>query len=136
MPIFIVFNPKAGSARAAEAVRTRLEERPDVILCEPETPGDVTGCVAAALGCGCDTLVAAGGDGTVHAIVNALAPDFGRCRLAVLPLGTGNDLCRTLAVPEDALEALAVLDTGQERRLDVMQVETAGRSWYAVNSAS
>jgi diacylglycerol kinase (ATP) len=136
MPTFVVFNPKAGSAAAAEAVRARLEERPDVVLCQPEAPGDMAACVAEALRGGCDTLVAAGGDGTVHAVVNALAPDFARCRLAVLPLGTGNDLCRTLAVPEDAVAALEVLDSGRERRLDLMQMETAGRSWYAVNVAS
>jgi diacylglycerol kinase (ATP) len=133
MRTFVVFNPKAGSAHLVDAVRARLESRPGVTLCQPEAPGDVTGCVAAAVRGGCNTLVAAGGDGTVNAVVNALAPDFGRCRLAVLPLGTGNDLCRTLAIPEDALE---VLDAGRERRLDLMRVETAGRSWYAVNAAS
>jgi diacylglycerol kinase (ATP) len=139
MRTFVVFNPKAGPTRSAEAVRARLEARPGVTVCEPETPGGVSGCVAEAMHSSCDTLVAAGGDGTVHAVVNALAPDFDRCRLAVLPLGTGNDLCRTLALPEDALEALEALealDVGRERRLDLMRVETAGRSGYAVNLAS
>lgn len=136
MRTFVLFNPKAGSAEMASAVRERLEGRPGVAVCQPANPHDVTGCVTEAVRGGYDTLVAAGGDGTVHAVVNALAPDFGRCRLAVLPLGTGNDLCRTLAVPEDALEALAVLDAGRERRLDLMRVETGGRSWYAVNTAS
>jgi diacylglycerol kinase (ATP) len=136
MRTFVLFNPKAGPAELAAAVRARLEARPGVTVCQPAAPGDVAGCVAEAVRGGYETLVAAGGDGTVHAVVNALAPDFGRCRLAVLPLGTGNDLCRTLAVPEDALEALEALDAGRERRLDLMRVETGGRAWYAVNTAS
>ena len=80
--------------------------------------------------------MAAGGDGTVHAVVNGLAPDFGGARLAVLPLGTGNDLRRSLAIPDDPLAALDLLDSGRERLIDVIRVETPSRSLYAVNTAS
>src|SRR5690242_18538712 len=48
-------------------------------------------------------IVAAGGDGTVNTIVGAVA---GRdVPLAILPLGTANDLARALGLPLDALAA-------------------------------
>ena len=65
-----------------------------------------------------------------------MAPDFGRARLAVLPLGTGNDLRRTLAIPDDPAAALDLLDQGSVRRIDLFRVDTAGRTFYGVNTAS
>ena len=68
----------------------------------------------------------AGGDGTVHAAVNGLAPNFPDKPLAVLPLGTGNDLCRTLAVPLDPLAAVDLWKSGRRRTIDVIRVEGDG----------
>jgi diacylglycerol kinase (ATP) len=132
----VILNARAGSAEAATDLRADLASRPDIDVCEPTSAADVRACVARALEAGCDTVVAAGGDGTVHTVVNALAADLDRARLAVLPLGTGNDLCRTLAVPFDPLAALALLDTGSERRIDLVRVDTAGRSLWCANVAA
>jgi diacylglycerol kinase (ATP) len=136
MRILVVFNSKAGSARSAEALRKRLTERGNVTLVEPESPEETRLAAARAREEGYDLIVAAGGDGTVHAVVNGLAPDFGGARLAVLPLGTGNDLRRTLAIPEDPLEALSLLDGGAERLIDVFRVDTPTQSSFGVNTAS
>ena len=132
----VVFNHKAGSARTAAALRQQLAARGDVTLYEPDSPDDTRRRTARAKEEGFDLIVAAGGDGTIHAVVNGLAPDFGRARLAVLPLGTGNDLRRSLAIPDDPLAALDLLDAGRERLIDVIRVETPDRSLYAVNTAS
>jgi diacylglycerol kinase (ATP) len=135
MRTFVVFNPKAGSAKSAQALRNRLMERGNVTLVEPESPEETRLAAACAKQEGYDVIVAAGGDGTIHAVVNGLAPDFG-ARLAVLPLGTGNDLRRTLAIPEDPLEALNLLDGGAERLIDVFRVDTPSQSCFGVNTAS
>jgi diacylglycerol kinase (ATP) len=113
-----------------------LAGRRDVVVCAPRGPEQMAAVTAEALRDGCDTLVAAGGDGTIHAAVNALAPDFDRVCLGVLPLGTGNDFARTLALPTDPLEALAVALGGPERRLDVIRVETPTRTFWCVNVAA
>jgi diacylglycerol kinase (ATP) len=136
MRVYVVFNPKAGTAHLAGPLRARLTARAGVTWRECESAGAARRCAREALRDGYDCVVAAGGDGTVHAVVNGLAPDFGGARLAVLPLGTGNDLRRTLAVPDDPLEALAVLDAGRERRIDLIRVETSKQTCYAVNTAS
>jgi diacylglycerol kinase (ATP) len=132
----LILNAHAGLAEAADDVRAALAGRADVRVREPSSADEVRACVADALAAGCDTVVAAGGDGTVHTIVNALAADFDQARLAILPLGTGNDLCRTLAIPADPLAALALLDNGTEHRIDLVRAETAGRSLYCTNVAA
>jgi diacylglycerol kinase (ATP) len=132
----VILNASAGSAPSATDLKAELARRRDVSLCEPTSADEVRACVAGALKDGCDTVVAAGGDGTIQKVVNALAPDFGRARLAILPLGTGNDLARTLAIPPDPASALAVLDAGAERRIDLIRVEAGARSLYCVNAAA
>jgi diacylglycerol kinase (ATP) len=136
MRTFILFNPNAGSALQATALREALACRSDVTLREPGSKAETTALAAEAVRANYDLVVAAGGDGTIHATVNGLATDFGRARLGILPLGTGNDFRRTLAIPDDPLEALAVLTTGAERALDVIRVETANQSLYAINAAA
>ncbi|MEQ8846573.1 diacylglycerol kinase family protein [Botrimarina sp.] len=54
-------------------------------------------------------VVAAGGDGTVHAVINSLATLQEPPPLGLLPTGTANNFCRALGVPlllEDAAQAL------------------------------
>jgi diacylglycerol kinase (ATP) len=77
-----------------------------------------------------DAIVVAGGDGSVtrqipHAI--ALGVPIG-----VVPLGTFNDLARTLGVPLDVAGACAVIATGRTRTLDVARVNGA----YYLSEAS
>jgi diacylglycerol kinase (ATP) len=78
---------------------------------------------------GADLLIAAGGDGTVNEVANGVLNDGGawRGRLAVLPLGTGNDLAASLGVPEDPAAALEVALSGEPRAVDVGRVN--GR-WF------
>ncbi len=74
-----------------------------------------------------DVLVAAGGDGTVHEVVNGLLNQHvePRPRLAILPFGTGNDIARNLGILsiEDTLKALR---DGTVRRFDVIRVALQG----------
>jgi diacylglycerol kinase (ATP) len=73
-------------------------------------------------------LIVAGGDGTVHDVVNGL----GRAgfpegvTLGILPAGTGNDLAATLCIPEDPELAEDVIRQNRERRLDVGRVRSEG----------
>ncbi|MGN6102865.1 MAG: diacylglycerol/lipid kinase family protein [Devosia sp.] len=65
-------------------------------------------------------VCAAGGDGTVTAIANALRGS--EKVLAILPLGTVNALARDLAIPLDLHQWMASLETMQPRRIDVGEV--------------
>jgi len=68
-----------------------------------------------------DTIVAVGGDGTVHEVLNGIMtrPAETRPVLGVLPTGSGNDTRRTVGVPTDLTDAAMALATGGRRRFDV-----------------
>ncbi|MRR13051.1 diacylglycerol kinase family lipid kinase, partial [bacterium] len=70
---------------------------------------------------GYDVLVAVGGDGTVHEVLNGIMrkPEDQRPALGLIPTGSGNDTRRTLGVPTDVADALLALSTGQRKRFDV-----------------
>ena len=74
-------------------------------------------------------VVVAGGDGTVNSALAALIRT-GK-PLGIIPLGTANDLARTLGVPTDPAAAAAVILNGRKRRVDVGSVN--GR--YFLNAA-
>ncbi len=62
---------------------------------------------------GYDLVVAAGGDGTVHEVLNGLMrhPEATRPALGLLPTGSGNDTRRTLGVSTDLAQAALELAT-------------------------
>jgi len=70
---------------------------------------------------GCELVIAAGGDGTVHEVVNGLmqVPPNARPRLGIVPLGSGNDFAHTLGIPNNPAEALKRIYIGQPKRIDV-----------------
>ena len=70
---------------------------------------------------GYDVLVAVGGDGTVHEVLNGIMarPEGDRPVLGLIPTGSGNDTRRTVGVPEDIAEATLALISGRRRRFDI-----------------
>lgn len=81
-------------------------------------------------GRGYDTIVIGGGDGTLNAAADALL-DLGR-PLGILPLGTANDLARTLGLPQDPAAAARVIAAGHTRQIDLGRVNDR---WF-FNAAS
>ena len=67
-------------------------------------------------------VVAVGGDGTLNEVVNGFfhngAPIPTTSKLAMVPLGTGGDFRRTLRIPPDTRNAIAVITSGLARRID------------------
>lgn len=67
-----------------------------------------------------DLIVAAGGDGTIHEVVNGLAPLEHRPTLGIIPVGTTNDFARALGIPrEDILKAADTVLNGEARAIDI-----------------
>lgn len=136
----VLYNSNAGSAD--DDPIQALREVPGVELVVCEDPQDTIDAAAGAAHSGVDLVVAAGGDGTVHLTANGLmkagTSAATRPALGVLPMGTGNDLARTLALPLDAppIEALDGLRRAERRTLDVIRVshdDDEGETEYAIN---
>lgn len=50
------------------------------------------------------TLIAMGGDGTIHDLINGFK-DFENCSMGLIPLGTGNDFAECAHIPTDVKKA-------------------------------
>jgi len=110
-PVVLIANPAAGPGRkrgrlpALVAAARRL--LPGLEVWPTEGPGSAAALAQKAADGGFGTVLAAGGDGTIHETLQGLVGKS-TC-LAPLPLGTANVLCRELGlplVPEAALERL------------------------------
>ena len=125
--ILLIANPASGNRqgeqRLAEA-KSHLEALGHSVAAKlTKAPGhaaDLAGAVATRYG----IIAALGGDGTVNEVANglmAIGPSE-RPALAVLPVGTGNDVARTFGLAKfgTALDALA---NGSTRTLDVIRVQ-------------
>lgn len=67
-----------------------------------------------------DLVVLGGGDGTLSSAAPALIKTG--LPLGILPLGTANDLARTLGIPADIASAAQVIVEGKLRRIDLGEV--------------
>lgn len=117
----VIVNPMARHGETQKlipVIEQLLQNLPhDTVL--SDAPGHA--CTIAAEAAGYSLIVAAGGDGTVHEVLNGLMrhPAESRPALAVLPTGSGNDTCRTLGIPFDLTDAALHVATGVRRRFDV-----------------
>jgi diacylglycerol kinase (ATP) len=136
MKPFLVLNPGASSADH-DAIAEAIGLLPGVVVAETHGPGHAAKLAADAGRHGFDTVIAAGGDGTITEVVDGLATLERPPRLGLLPLGTGNDLARTLAIPFDIKEAALALLAERERRIDLVDVQgDDGASTFAINVAA
>ncbi|WP_332666062.1 diacylglycerol/lipid kinase family protein [Aeromicrobium sp.] len=69
-----------------------------------------------------DGVVVLGGDGSLHAVVDALrtAGRLADTVIGLVPLGTGNDFATALGLPDDPVEAAQVIAAGCTRRIDLI----------------
>ncbi len=64
-----------------------------------------------------DRVIIGGGDGTVSAAANELVKHG--LTLGLLPMGTANDLARTLSIPSSVKEACAIIVQGRRHAIDI-----------------
>jgi len=114
----MIVNPQAGRGaigRALPRIKEVVEqEELEYDIVETNTPGHAKELARAAVQSGIMFVVAVGGDGTVHEVVNGLMGDDGPLVpdvvLGVVPSGSGSDFIKTFGlptVPEEAARNLA-----------------------------
>jgi YegS/Rv2252/BmrU family lipid kinase len=122
----VIFNPAARGDKARR-FREHLQEISHSCAVKPTAAaGDARRLAVEAVGEGFETIIAAGGDGTINEVLNGLAeaPEgLTRSRLAVLPLGTVNVFARELRLPRDFSSAWSVIQRGKELRIDLPWAE-------------
>ncbi|MCI0395470.1 MAG: diacylglycerol kinase family lipid kinase [Chloroflexi bacterium] len=123
----VILNPWADRGRAgqlADQIRAWASDYGGLDLVTTEEPGHAKKLATAAVDAGYELVVAAGGDGTVHEIVNGLVQGGkAEATLGVIPIGSGNDFAYALGLLTDPETAVRRLFTGQSRPIDLARLE-------------
>ena len=133
MRLVLAANPASGSAdeeELADAVRV-FETAGEVEVVRPDSADEMSRRLAEAEA---DLFVIAGGDGTLNLAVNALRHRLEDLTLALLPRGTGNDLARTLGVPEHSPEAAQIAIGGSVSEIDIWRATSADLDRLFINA--
>src|SRR5690606_34569238 len=122
-------NENAGSADQAELLHESMGAHASVTCRRTTEKGHGIELAEQAARAGFDVVAAAGSDGIIAEVVNALLRADGRRRLGVSRLGPGNDLPRIRdSALKDAAAALYVSETGVRRWLDPYWMTTPSTS--------
>lgn len=117
----LLFNPRARSQRGARTMRFLLENATRFYFCATRSPEEAKEFAAKFAAEGEPIVVAAGGDGTLNAVVAGLANS--ETALGVLPAGTMNVFARELGIPFHHLQgAFDVIERGWIREVDLFEV--------------
>jgi YegS/Rv2252/BmrU family lipid kinase len=135
----LIYNPASGQdfpwrtsvVENALALLRRAGIQTDAL--ETDGPGSAGALAQQAIGQGCDTILACGGDGTVHEILQCLVGT--PVALGVVPLGTANALAADLGLGRDPVRVVERLLTALPVRVPVGQIfyrdpQGAARSRY------
>lgn len=127
MRVKVILNPWSDRGRASqlkEQIVAWAAPYGGVDLVTTERPGHAKTLAQEAADAGYDTVVAAGGDGTVHEVVNGLVHG-GRAEstLGVVPIGTGNDFAFALGLLTAPKTAVERVFSGRPRPIDLARIE-------------
>jgi diacylglycerol kinase (ATP) len=129
--LVVIANPRAGRGRVGQELpeleRQLIARKLAYRIAETEGPGHATRLAREALVEGARFLVAVGGDGTVHEVVNGMLDDDRPVRddaiLGVVAAGSGSDFVRTFGLPDDTVRAARHLEGDRLYRIDVARAE-------------
>jgi len=128
----IVLNPHAGGGRAGK-LWSRIEPLlwdalGELLIAVTDRPSEVALHLDKARRAGLTRVITIGGDGTNHALVNALMrlnqlyPNSAPMTFGCLPIGTGHDWARTLGIPNTPAAAVRWIAAAHAAPLDVGQI--------------
>ncbi len=131
----LIVNPKAKRGRAlwhAQRAQARLQRHGWHCELQPsENPEHVRQLTERAVATGVDSVLIAGGDGTIHHAVQVLANSA--IPLGIIPCGRGNDLVRALGIPLDAEAAAKVIARQNIKAIDLGKVMAASSEGQKAN---
>jgi diacylglycerol kinase (ATP) len=122
----LIYNPTSGREilkKNLPEILEKLEIAGYEASCHATTgAGDATQAARLAVERQYDVVIAAGGDGTIHEVVNGLAEQEYRPKLGIIPAGTTNDFARALQIPRDIGMAVDIITKGELIPVDIGRI--------------
>lgn len=127
--VLINQHSRKGEENSPLVIQELHEQGIKVIQGSPESPEDFSRLVLNYKD-QIDMVIVGGGDGTLNAIADILVET--KLPLGIIPLGTANDLARTLEIPVNIVEACKIISTGTPHPIDLGWVN--GKHFFNVAS--
>lgn len=122
----LIYNPVAGDTafrhRVDQVIATLQSGGVLVIPYRTTAPGDAAVGAKELIAQGCSALLVAGGDGTIHQVVNTLVQEQADIPLGVFPAGTANDFAVQLGLPKNPDAICNLVLENRVRRVDLGMV--------------
>lgn len=127
----MLVNPNARrGGEALEAVLQRLAQGGiDAVIERFDTPDEVSADIVRRRH-EADMVIVCGGDGTINSAARGVLET--KLPMGIIPMGTANDLARTLGIPNDLLRATDIITAGNTSRIDLGEVN--GHPFFNVAS--
>jgi diacylglycerol kinase (ATP) len=124
--IRLIVNPNADLGRAGEhaaQLQPILDEFGGVEVSISQYPKHAIELARIAAEQDYDLVIAAGGDGTAHEVLNGLmqVPAERRPKMSTIPLGSGNDFSHAIGIDPEPSLALRQIFSGASKRIDVVR---------------
>jgi YegS/Rv2252/BmrU family lipid kinase len=121
----IIANPKAGDKKVARLLKRTLKllkkAGAEYTLHETHYKGHGTQIAEELTQEDGVKLIALGGDGTVHDVLNGIR-DVEKCNFGIIPLGTGNDFAASARIPYNVKKAVEVILKGDTKPTDFLEI--------------
>lgn len=107
-----ILNPVAGKGKTLSVMK-KLEKMLNqnginFTVHNTAYPYHATNIVASLTAGDCDNVIAVGGDGTVNEVLNGIS-NFDKCKMGIIPCGTGNDFAKFVGIPKDPICAMKLI---------------------------
>lgn len=122
MKALFVVNPVSGPKwkNLPKAMLDKISNTPRVEIVETTHAGHATELAKMAIGENCESVIAVGGDGTVHEIGAALIGS--EVALGIIPMGSGNGYARSMGIPLHIENAVELALNKAPERMDTATV--------------
>jgi diacylglycerol kinase (ATP) len=138
MTIKVIHNPYSARwtslKRQTELIASLQAVGIDFDLSVTDKPGDGIILAEKATQEGFETIVAAGGDGTIQEVINGILKNGineNLPKLGVMPMGTANDFMANVGMPTKLIDAAEIIVEGNTKKIDICQVN----DHYFINNA-
>ena len=134
---FAILNPISGKGKSLQNLEiiksqfTNNKLRVKIVVTKyPHHEKEIT---IKAINAGFTKIIAIGGDGTLHHIVNGVMSqntiNTNKITLAVIPFGTGNDWIKTYNIPNNFKSAIAIIAAGKTKFQDIGKITIIGSKY-------
>lgn len=124
MKCLFIYNPNSGKGKVKKKenyIVEKLKTKYDIVdVCKTKYPGHAKEIVSKVYSF-YDTLVVAGGDGTLNEIINAIAEKDNAPNIGYIPTGTVNDVAHSLKIPRNIKKAVNIILKGKTFNHDIFK---------------